>query len=141
MRGSIKTLAIAAIIFFGVGEFLGGWYIGIAGQTPMFLYKNTREITIIRRARTSSELPITLEGSLNQGRVIVEVTYERTASFQNPGQSVIDERRIFQQEYSIGEAVRLNELFREGNGTYRVRLRFEDATGLFRFDIPPDHQL
>lgn len=57
----------------------------------MFFYKNSREITITRRAQTASEVPVTLSGTLNQGRLLVEVTFERTASFQNPGQPVMTE--------------------------------------------------
>ncbi len=134
MGGLIRFLVIGAIIFFGVGEWQG-WYLGFPPTTPIFVYKKDYELIKTYQTIIAPSQEITLEGRLRRGSLIVEGYYERSESFQTRQQAAPN-RRVFRQEYQAGQQVRLSGTMREGHGIYRVRLVFEDATGLFRLTSP-----
>ncbi len=136
MRGSLQLLAVAVVIFFGVGEFLGGWYLGLAPQTPVFVYNNTHTTVVTRRALTEGAFTFSVDGQVRGGTVTVEGLYERPASYQNPGQATLPPRRLFGARFGPGERVKITETLKAGTGVYRVRVTFEEATGLFRVTVP-----
>lgn len=136
MRGLIQFLIFLAIVFFVVGEFFGGWYLGVPPHTPLLVYKKTHTATESRRTTTAQEFPFSFEGQVQQGRVTVEGSFERPDSFQT-GQRGTPERVVFRQEFREGEPIRVSQTMKQGSGVYRVRLIFEDATGTFRLDLPP----
>ena len=140
MRGSLQLLAVVVIIFFGVGEFLGGWYVGVAPQTPVLVYKKTHTATLTRRV-TGDTFTFELDGKVRGGTVTVEGLYERPASYQNPGQAVLPSRGLFKESFGPGEKVRVAETLRAGTGVYRVRVTFEEATGLFHIEVPAASEL
>lgn len=136
MLAPFRSLVVAAVIFFGVGEFAGGWYLGAPPYTPIFVYKKTTTAVQTRRVRAAEGFAFKLTGRLRGGTVLVEGTYERPASYQNPGLRPLAERPVFRKEYAAGETVELSESLRYGEGTYRVRLNFEAATGTLRLSCP-----
>lgn len=140
MRGLLTFALILVVIFFGVGEWRG-WLLGLPSQTPFLVYKMTTVHTQERRARTASEFTFSLEGRLRRGRLVVEGSYERPGSFQTPGQQAQPERIVFRDEFHAGDPVQVNQRMSQGSGIYRVRMRFDDATGTFRLQLPPGHQL
>ena len=140
MRGSIQVLAAAVIIFFGVGEFLGGWYAGVAPGTPVLVYKKTHTTTLTRRV-AGDTFTFSLDGEVRGGAVTVEGLYERPASYQNPGQAALPPRREFGKRFGPGERVNVKETLKAGAGVYRVRVTFEEATGLFHIRVPAASEL
>lgn len=50
-------------------------------------------------------------------------------------------RRVFQESFREGEAIRVTETLKQGSGIYRIRLVFEDATGFFEIDVPTANEL
>ena len=140
MRGSFQVLAVAVVIFFGVGEFLGGWYVGVAPQTPVLVYKKTHTTTLTRRV-TGDTFTFDLGGEVRGGTVTVEGLYERPASYQNPGRAALPPRELFNKRFGPGERVRVAETLKAGTGVYRVRVTFEAATGLFHLEVPAASEL
>jgi hypothetical protein len=141
ISGPIRTLAIVAIIFFGVGEFLGGWYLGVVGHTPTLLYKKDYSTSVKRTTFNAQEVPIRFEGTVHRGSVSIEATFERGPSFQAPSQAIVPEHRIYSRTFETGERINLREVLRAGQGTYRVYITYRDATGVFRLHIPPESSL
>ena len=137
MRGSLQFLAVVVIVFFGVGELLGGWYVGLAPQTPLLVYKNTHTTVVTRRVLTEGAFTFGLEGQVRDGAVTLEGIYERPASYQNPGQATLPPRRLFGKRFGPGEEVDVQETLKAGAGVYRVRVTFEEATGVFRVRVLP----
>jgi hypothetical protein len=129
-----KFIAVAAIIFFGVGEWQG-WYVGLATQTPVLVYKKDYTHTHTRQTTHAESYEFTLSGRLRQGNLIVEASYERPPSVQTSRQGE-PERRVFRQEFRAGEPIVLSENLRNGAGIYRIRLIFDDATGSLRLKVP-----
>lgn len=39
MKTLLGWIVVLSVIFFGVGEFAGGWYLGVPSQTPLLVYK------------------------------------------------------------------------------------------------------
>lgn len=134
MRQFIVFIIVAAIVFFAVGEWRG-WHIGIAGQTPVYVYKKDSSAEVTRRTINLDHLPLTLSGEVNAGSVRVQIIYERPTSFQTSAAGV-PPQTVFDQTYTRGQRIAINEAIREGQGIYTVRLEFSGATGLFRVGVP-----
>ena len=141
MGAWLKFVAFLVIVFFGVGEFLGGWYLGVAPQTPMFVYKKDRVTTVTRRMLNQREFPFEVSGNVQNGTVTVEVTLEVPASFQNPNAPTRPEHRVFREEFHQGERIDISRVLERGSGFYRVYLIFDNATGLFSVDVPTSSEL
>ncbi len=134
MRQLLTFLVLAAIVFFVVGEWRG-WYIGIAGQTPVYVYKKDADTDVTRRTINLDNLPLEITGDLQNGSLRVTVTYERPASFQT-GAAGLAPQLVFDRSFNRGQRVAIKELIQEGVGVYTVDLHFQDATGLFRVNVP-----
>lgn len=139
MRQLLVFAAVLAIVFFAVGEWRG-WYLGIAGQTPILVYKKDHVAEIDRRTITLDHLPVTISGEVRNGTVRVTVIYERPASFQT-GAAALPAQTVLERSFAAGQEITIDELVQEGQGDYTIRLEFEDATGLFRVRVPPAAQL
>lgn len=139
MRDFLVFVAILAAIFFGIGEWQG-WYLGVPGQTPVFVYKKDAAAFATRRTLTRNDLPYRVSGDLRRGRVTVEGYYQQAASFQT-GAAASPEQLVFRETFTAGQAVDLAGQMRRGTGVYRLRLVFEDATGLFRVELPKSSEL
>lgn len=136
MRPLLQFLGFCIIVFFVVGEFQG-WYVGFAPNTPMFVYKMDRVVTVRRDVNYDSEMPFKLDGRVRNGEVRVQAFFEVPPSFQR-GTSGSQPRQIFDQEFSAGQTIRLNESLRGGQGRYTIRMTYTEATGLFRLDVPQE---
>jgi hypothetical protein len=134
MRELLGFLVFLTIVFFVVGETVG-WNVGIAGNTPVGLYKRTGTITAERATVRSDAMTIGVSGRVRAGEVEVEVVYQDTGSFQS-NRPPEPAETIFERTYRRGERIAIDELFDEGRGDYRVTLRFRDATGLFTVRFP-----
>lgn len=141
MRGILQFLGFCTIVFFVVGHWGGGWFLGVAPQTPIFVYKKDAVTTLERRAINASEFPFRIEGRVREGTLTVRGSYERPTSFQHFQQQPIPERIYFEERFIQGQTVNLSEFLRQGPGIYRVQLSFEDATGMFDVDVPPSSEL
>ena len=141
MRSLIEFSIFLAVIFFGVGEFLGGWFLGIPTHTPVMIYKKDTVSIQTRRTFSATQVPFALEGRLRDGSLLVQGTYERPTSFQNVNQRVIPERIVFEQEFSRGQRIYLRDVMNEGQGVYRILLTFRDATGNFSLELPNNSDL
>ena len=141
MSSWIKWLAFLTIVFFGVGEFAGGWYLGVPPQTPVMVYKKTVSKQLTRRTLLSNEFPFAIDGSLQSGTLNVQVIYERPASFQNPGVKPVAPKLYFDKTFTADIPVHLVESMKNGPGIYTIRLVFEDATGRLSVDVPTNSEL
>jgi len=141
MRGLIQFVIFLAIVFFVVGEFLGGWYLGVIPQTPAYVYKKTHTASVKRQAIQADEFPFTVKGKLSKGSVTVEGVFERPTSIQNPGRKILPEKVHFTETFLAGQSILISEVLEEGPGLYRVRLRFEGATGSVNIEVPPSSSL
>lgn len=139
MRDFIVFVLIAAAVFFGFGEWQG-WYIGIAGQTPIFVYKRDYTATVSRRTVSRTDFPFSVTGTVRHGTVRVQGYYEQPQSFQT-GRAGQPERLVFEQEFSQGQRINISEIMNRGQGIYRVRLVFDNATGTFRIRVPNGAEL
>lgn len=139
MRDFIIFVLLAAAVFFGVGEWQG-WYIGIAGQTPIFVYKRDATAVTSRRTVSRTDFPFTVTGTVRNGTVRVEGYFEQPQSFQT-GRGGQPERLVFEQEFSQGQRINISEIMSRGQGIYRVRLVFDNATGTFQIRIPNGAEL
>ncbi len=139
MRDFLIFVVVVVAIFFGIGEWQG-WLLGVPGQTPVFVYKKDAVSVATRRTINRNDLPFEVEGRVNRGKVTVEGYYEQGASFQT-GAAGRPEQLVFKEAYTEGQRIDLEEVMRQGTGTYRVRLVFEDATGLFRVRVPRSSEL
>lgn len=139
MRDLLGFLLVLTVIFFLVGEWRG-WYLGVPGQTPVFVYKKDQVAQSARRTINTSAYPVDISGRVRNGKVQVEVYYQDVGSFQASA-GARRERRIFNQEYAKGQPVVVKRTFEEGKGMYTIRMTFDDATGLFRLDVPTAAEL
>ena len=139
MRDTLVFILILVAVFIGVGEWRG-WYVGVPGSTPVFLYqKDHRAVTEVRTV-TRSDMPIEVSGRVRRGSVTLQVTYERPASFQTGG-GALPERTVFEQTYRTGQTIAYRETVAEGRGVYRVVMTYADASGTFRFRFPRPSEL
>lgn len=134
MRGFIGFLVIVAIVFFAVGE-TRGWYIGIPAQTPILVYKKDFVATTTRRTTQRTDMPVSFTGEVRNGKVTVEVRYQRPNSFQT-GAASGPETKVFEATYGKGQRVAVDRVFENGGGVYTVLVKYEDATGLFNLTLP-----
>jgi hypothetical protein len=139
MRDFLIFVAILAAVFFGIGEWQG-WYLGIPGQTPVFVYKKDAAGELTRRTINRNDFPFEVSGTVRRGKVTVEGYYQQGASFQ-ANTPAGPEQRVFKREYGVGQRIDLQDTMRQGTGYYRIRLVFEDATGLFRVKVPRGSEL
>ena len=141
MVGLIKFLAFLAIVFFAVGEFAGGWYLGVASQTPVMVYKKTTTKQVTRRAVMSNEFPFKIDGKLQSGTLTVEGIYERPTSFQTPSIKPLAPKTYFSETFEAGRPIHIDERLKKGSGVYTLRLTFTDATGKVTVDVPDSSAL
>lgn len=141
MRGLLGWLVVLSVIFFGVGEFAGGWYLGVPTQTPVLVYKKTTAKTVLRRTALSTAFPFKVSGALRGGTLTVQAIYERPASFQNPGAPSSPAQVYFTQTFAAGSPIRIDETLQRGAGVYTVRLLFRDATGRLGVEVPNNSEL
>ncbi len=139
MRDLLGFLLILVIVFFVVGE-LRGWYLGVPTQTPVFVYKKDFSATTTRRTILRTDMPLRFSGNVNRGTVTVSVAYERPESFQT-SQGAAPPRVIFERTFTAGQRAFVDEVFTNGGGVYRVTVRYQDATGLFRVQMPGGQDL
>jgi len=137
VRGLIQFAIFIAAIFFIVGNFFGGWYLGILPQTQAFLYKKTYTATVTRRAISRSDLPFTIKGKLSDGSVTLQAIYEKPTSFQNPNRKAIAPKVYFEETFEANQPILISEELELGQGVYRIRLQFTDATGRIEVEVPP----
>ena len=141
MRSLLQFAIFLVVVFFVVGEFLGGWYLGVPPQTPVFLYKKTTTATVTRRTLLSQELPFGVDGRLSRGTVTIEGIFERPESFQNPDQKASAPKVYFSESFGEGERIDVNEVLKRGPGVYRLRFTYDDASGTLRIDVPSNSDL
>ncbi len=134
MRGFLTFLVILAIVFFAVGE-TRGWYLGIPGQTPVFVYKKDFTATTTRRTLQRTDMPVRFTGDVKAGSVTVEVRYQRPSSFQTSA-AAGSETKLFEATYGKGQRAALDRVFDNGGGEYTVIMRYQGATGLFTLKVP-----
>lgn len=137
MRDFLVFLVVLAIVFFAVGEWRG-WYLGVPGSTPIFVYKKDHRTETMRRTLNVNNLPVDLRGTVRRGNVKVEIVFEDRGSFQEGTEGQLRGRVVlFEQEYRAGQRIVVNEAFTAGVGFYLIRMTFEDASGNFRLKVPP----
>lgn len=139
MRELLGFLVFLTIVFFVVGETVG-WNVGVAGNTPVGLYKRSGSITAERATVRADQMTIGVSGRVRAGEVEVVIIYQDTGSFQS-NRPPEPAETIFERTYRRGERIAIDELFDEGRGDYRVTLRFRDATGLFTVRFPSNVDL
>lgn len=139
MRDFIIFVIFVVAVFFGIGEWQG-WFLGIPGQTPVYVYKRDFVANATRRTINREELPLSVSGKVRRGTVTVRATFRKPDSFQ-AGTRGSEEKEVFEQEFRAGQIINLSELIDEGVGVYRVQLIFNDATGLFKVKLPSASEL
>ena len=141
MKTLLGWLVVVSVIFFGVGEFAGGWYLGVAPQTPVLVYKKTTATAVSRRTALGTTFPFRVGGALRSGTLTVQGIYERPKSFQNQNAPSSPAKVYFVQTFPAGRPIRVDETLQRGAGVYTVRLVFRDATGRISVDVPNDSEL
>lgn len=136
MREFLGFLLFLAIVFFVVGETVG-WNVGVAGSTPIGVYKRSGVVNAEARTVRSDAMQIGIEGRVRAGEVEVLVSYQDDGSFQ-ANRPPEPEETIFEETFRRGQRVAVDQLFDEGPGVYGVRLTFRDATGIFHVNFPPN---
>lgn len=139
MRDTLIFILFLVAVFVGVGEWRG-WYVGVPGSTPVFVYKKDHRAVSEVRTVTRSDMPIEVSGRVRRGSVTLQVSYERPASFQTGG-GALPERLVFEQTYRTGQTIAFREVLAEGRGVYRVTLTYADASGTFRLRFPRASEL
>jgi len=139
MREFLGFVLFAAIVFFAVGETVG-WNVGVAGSTPVFVYKRDGGASTARRTIQRDAMPIEVEGRVRDGQVRVQIVYQDTGSFQT-NRSAEPPELVFEETYQRGQRIAIDEVFDEGRGEYTIDLTFSGATGLFRVVVPDNSQL
>ncbi|HLU82364.1 MAG TPA: hypothetical protein VKZ43_03095 [Trueperaceae bacterium] len=134
MRDFLGFLLILAVIFLVVGE-INGWYIGIASQTPIVVYKKDAAVDTSRRTVTREDMPVRFTGQVRRGTVTVTVSYERSDSFQT-GRQGQSRTVLYERAFRVGERIAIDERFTSGPGVYSVGVNYADATGVFRLTLP-----
>src|SRR5690606_12901738 len=139
MRDLLGFLLVLAAVFFIVGE-TRGWYLGIPTQTPILLYKKDHTAETSRRTVMRDDMPVSFSGQVRRGSVTLTVRYEQPASFQTgrAGRSAVT---LFERSYRQGENIAFSEVFDAGGGVYTVQVNYQDATGLFRLNMPGGSEL
>src|SRR5690554_4229476 len=125
MRQLLGFAVVVAIVFFAVGEWRG-WYLGVAGQTPVFVYKMDHVAEIRRRTMTLDHLPVEISGEVRAGSVRVTVIYQRPASFQT-GAAALPPQTVLERSFGTGQELDIDELVQEGQGDYTIRMEFDQA--------------
>ena len=139
MRDLIIFVLILTGIFFAIGEWRG-WYLGIPNQTPVYVYKNDHYARTPIRTVTRSDMPIAVNGLVRQGTVRMQVMFESPASFQT-GAAAVPERSVFDQAFSRGQRIAVDQVFSEGRGIFTIVMTYDNASGTFRFTYPVASQL
>lgn len=139
MRDFLIFVALLAAAFFVIGETVG-WQLGVAGQTPVYVYKKSGEAVAERRTIQRGEMPVRVSGRVRDGAVTVTVIYRDMGSFQS-NRPARGSDTLFEERFLAGQVINIERLASEGGGVYQVRLRFEDATGLFRVPMPNSAEL
>lgn len=134
MRPLLQFFGFCFIVFFAVGE-LQGWYVGVAPQTPMFLYKQDQTVNVKHDVELDKGLTFDLEGQVRHGKVRVEAYFEVPPSFQQGTQGKAA-RLVFEEEFSTGQHISLEETLNNGRGRYTVRIIYRDAIGIFKLGLP-----
>ena len=134
MRPLLQFFGFCFIVFFVVGEFQG-WYVGYAPQTPMFLYKQDKTVNVKHDVELDSSLAFNLDGKVRDGSVRIEAYFEVPASFQQGSQGKAP-RLVFEEEFTAGQFIDLDETLKNGRGRYTLRIVYRDAVGLFNLKIP-----
>jgi hypothetical protein len=139
VRDFLGFLLILAVIFFVVGE-ISGWYLGVASQTPILVYKKDFTAETDRRTVTRDDMPVKFSGQVRRGTVTVTISYQRAESFQT-GREGQARTVLYERAFRVGERIFVDELFTSGPGVYSVNVRYEDATGVFRLTLPGGTEL
>lgn len=139
VRDFLGFLLVLAVIFFVVGE-ISGWYLGVASQTPILVYKRDAAVETSRRTMSREDMPVRFSGQVRRGSVTVTVTYERSDSFQT-GRQGQARTVLYERAFRVGERIAIDELFTSGQGVYSVGVTYEDATGVFRLTLPGGTEL
>ena len=139
MRDFLIFVAIIGAVFFGIGEWQG-WNLGVPGQTPILVYKKDGASLLTRRTINRNDFPYEVSGRVQRGTVTVEGYYQQGASFQSNSPAG-SERLVFKETFGAGQTIALNGQMQQGTGYYRLRLVFDDATGLFRVRAPSSSEL
>lgn len=139
MRDFLIFVVLVMIAFFAVGETVG-WQIGIAGQTPVLVYKQDGVAAGERRTIRRSDVPITVSGRVRDGSVTVRVIHQDVGSFQTNREPDPAEV-LYEETFGEGRSIALRRDFDAGAGEYRVELHFSGATGLFRVPLPNSSEL
>lgn len=132
MRALLQFLGFCFIVFFVVGEFQG-WYVGMATQTPMLVYKMDKAVEVTRDVLYEDQFDFDLRGKVNDGTVRVEAFFEIPPSFQ-AGTAGKAPKKVFDEEFSTGQEIQLDKILKSGKGRYTVRILYEDVTGIFRMN-------
>ena len=141
MGAWIKWLAFLTIVFFGVGEFAGGRYLGVASQTPVMVYKKTTSKQVTRRTLLRNEFPFRIDGTLQSGTLTVEGVYGRPTSFQDQSVKLLAAKTYFSESFEAGRPIHIDERLKKGSGVYTLRLTFTDATGKVTVNVPDSSAL
>ena len=139
MRGFLVLVFMVAAIFFGVGEWKG-WMVGIPGQMPLMVYKSEATASAMRRTVNRQDLPFSIKGTVKSGTVKVEGYYGVPTSFQ-AGKKGKPEKMVFEEVFSKGQVIDISETLKNGQGEYRLRIIFDNATGVFSVKLPKGIEL
>lgn len=139
MRGLLVFLVVLAAFFFGIGEWKG-WMVGIPGQIPIMVYKSEASVSAVRRTVNRQDLPFSVQGRVNNGTVQVQGYFKVPASFQN-NKAAQPEKMVFEKTFNKGEVISLSETLKNGQGEYRIIVKFDNATGVFKMGLPKGIEL
>lgn len=139
MRGFLVFAVVLAAFFFGIGEYKG-WMVGIPGQMPLMVYKSEATASAVRRTVNRQDMPFSLSGTVKNGTVRVEGYFKVPQSFQS-GKAGKAEKLVFEKEFSKGETISLNETLKKGQGEYRIVIKFDNTTGVFKVGLPKGIEL
>ncbi len=133
MRDNIIGLIVLTGVFFGIGEWRG-WNIGLAGQTPIFVYKKVAQSRVVRRVRVEDSLPFHLNGQIKNGDLTVKGFFKTAANFETSAREG-KEKLLFKQNFVKGQKIDLEKVLRAGKGIYIIELDFHETTGLFNLKV------
>jgi hypothetical protein len=139
MRGFLVLVGVLAAVFFGVGEYKG-WMFGVPGQIPMMVYKSEATAGAKRVTVNRADLPFSIKGNVKSGTVKVEGYYGVPDSFQS-GKKGKAEKMVFEETFSKGQTIDISETLKNGQGEYRLRIIFDNATGIFNVKLPKGTEL
>jgi hypothetical protein len=139
MRGFLVLVVVLVAFFFGIGEWKG-WMVGIPGQIPVMVYKSEASTSSIRRTVNRQDLPFSVQGTVKNGSVRVEGYFMIPKSFQS-GKAGKPEKLVFEKNFNKGERIDLSESLKHGQGEYRIVIKFDNATGMFKVKLPKGIEL